>query len=87
MSKEKPLITPEAEQLFQDLKKDGYSMLIGKKEYAKIIGCSLTSIDNYMKRGYGCPNYKKLGSMQNAKVLFNLRDVANFLANLTVKTA
>jgi hypothetical protein len=35
---------------------------------------------------YVIPNYKKLAKAKNAKVVFNLIDVADFLAQ-TIKTA
>ncbi len=76
----------EAEALFISLRGEGYSLMVSKKDYAKIIGCSLSTIDNYIREGYGCPNYKKLGTAKNAKVLFSLISVANYLAQ-TVKTA
>lgn len=81
------LLTPEAEALHGELKADGYGTIIGKKEYAAIVGGSLSAIDNYIAKGYGVPNYKKLGNAKNSKVLFSLRDVAEYLAGLTVKTA
>jgi len=76
----------EAESLYISLKSEGYSLMISKKDYAKIIGCSLSTIDNYIREGYGCPNYKKLGTAKNAKVRFSLIDIANYLAQ-TIKTA
>ncbi len=76
----------EAEAIYTGLKDEGYSLMISKKNYANIIGCSLSSVDNYIREGYGCPNYKKMGKAKNAKVLFSLIDVANYLAQ-TVKTA
>ncbi len=76
----------EAETLYTELRGAGYSLMISKKDYADIIGCSLSSVDNYIREGYGCPNYKKMGKAKNAKVLFSLIDVANYLAQ-TVKTA
>jgi len=79
-------ITPESQSLYDELRLDGYSPLISKREYAQIIGCSLSTIDKYMAKGYGVPNYKKLGHQRNAKVLFSLRDVAEYLTGQTVKT-
>jgi hypothetical protein len=76
----------EAETLYTELRGDGYSLMVSKKDYADIISCSLSSVDNYIRDGYGCPNYKKLGKAKNSKVLFSLIDVANYLAQ-TVRTA
>jgi len=75
----------QSKQILEELKSQGYSLFISKKQYAEITQSSISSIDNYMAKGYGIPEYKKLGEAKNAKVLFNLIDVANYLAQ-TVKT-
>lgn len=77
----------EAKFIFNQLKADGYPLFIDKRQYAQILGCSLSSIDNYIKQGTNLPNYKKLGTAKNAKVVFNLRDVSEFIAAQTVQTA
>ena len=76
----------DAESIYMSLKSEGYTLMASKKDYAKIIGCSISTIDNYLKEGYGIPNYKKMGTAKNAKVLFSLIDIANYLAQ-TIKTA
>jgi len=81
------LVDEEAEALFSELRAEGYSLLISKKEYAKIAGCSISTVDNQIKLGYGLPNYKKMGTAKNAKVMFSLLDVANYFATQTIKTA
>ncbi|WP_201351871.1 hypothetical protein [Hydrogenimonas urashimensis] len=65
----------------------GYGPMIGKKEYAESVGCSRSAVNNYIMKGYGIPNYKKLGSQHDARIIFALKDVAEDLANQTVKTA
>jgi len=87
-------LSDAAAQLLSDLKAevnpDGtrkYGPLIDKKQYATIVGCSLSAISNYISHGYGLPNYRKIGTAKNAKVLFSLRDVAEYLSSITVKTA
>jgi len=72
--------------IYNALKADGYPLFIGKKEYARITRVSTSAVDNYIKQGYGIPDYKKMGNAKNAKVLFSLIDVAEYLAQ-TVKTA
>ena len=76
----------DALHLYNELKVDGYKSLINKKQYAQIIGCSVSAVDNYISKGYGVPNYKKLGHQKNAKVLFSLKDVAEFITSQTVYT-
>jgi len=77
----------EAKFIFDELKAEGYPLLVDKKQYSQIIGCSVSSIDNYIKQGVNLPNYKKMGTAKNAKVVFNLRDVAEYIAGQTVRTA
>ncbi|WP_207561657.1 hypothetical protein [Sulfurimonas aquatica] len=81
------LINLEAEALYSELKAEGYPLLISKKQYATISGCSLSTVDNQIKLGYGLPNYKKMGDAKNAKVMFSLISVANFFASKTIQTA
>ena len=57
---------------------------ISKAEMANELGVTVYSIDKYMANGLGVPPYKKLGKAKNAKVVFNIIDVAEFLAD-TVK--
>lgn len=75
----------EAKFILNELKAEGYPLFITKKQYAEITQVSLSAVDNYMANGYGIPNYKKMGNSKNSKVLFNLIDVANYLAQ-TIRT-
>ena len=83
----KALSTPEAQTIFDDLRAVGYGLNISKKQYAAIANCSTSAVDNYIGKGYGVPSYKKIGHQKNARVLFSLRDVAEYLAAQTVQTA
>jgi predicted transcriptional regulator len=83
----KPLSSPEAQIIFDDLRADGYGLFVSKKEYAKIVGCSTSAVDNYISQGFGIPDYRKIGHQRNARVMFALRDVAEYLAKQTIKTA
>ena len=80
------LESSNAEAIYSELREEGYPLLISKKQYSQIVNCSVSSVDNYIREGYGCPDYKKMGKAKNAKVLFSLIDVANYLAQ-TIKTA
>ena len=71
----------QAELLFKDLQESGYGLLIGKKEYAEISNYSVSAVDNFISKGYGIPNYKKIGEAKNARVLFQLREVAKYLTD------
>ena len=76
-----------AQALFNDLRSAGYGVQINKKQYAEIALCSVSAVDNYIAKGYGIPSYRKIGHQANARVLFSLRDVAEYLAAQTVMTA
>ncbi len=78
---------PEAQTIFNDLVEAGYTPFIDKKQYASILGCSVSCIDVYIQKGSSLPNYKKIGNARNGKVLFSLRDTSEFLAAQTVQTA
>jgi hypothetical protein len=59
---------------------------LSKREMATELGISYSGIDNMIAKCYGIPDYKKLGTAKNAKVVFNIIDVAQFLSQ-TIKTA
>lgn len=84
---EELLFDDEARAYYCELKADGYTLFISKKQYAKIAKCSVSKVDINIKNGYGLPNYKKMGTAKNAQVLFSLIDVANYFASQTVQTA
>ena len=54
--------------------------LLNKREYANEAGLSISTIDNYIQKGEGIANYIKLGKSKNAKVMFNIVDIADFFA-------
>lgn len=83
----KPLSSPAAQLLYDDLIAEGYSTQILKQEYAKIARCSVSTVDHYIAKNYGIPKYRKMGHQRNARVLFSLRDVAEYLASQTIQTA
>ena len=80
------LSTKEAETLLADLQSAGYGVQIRKKEYAEIVGCTTYTIDKYIARGYGIPRYRKIGNQKSSRVMFSLRDVAEYLASQTIQT-
>ena len=84
---EQPLSNPTAQALYDDLRSAGYRVQVNKKQYAEISICSTSAVDNYIAKGYGVPSYRKMGHQRNARVLFSLRDVAEYLASQTVQTA
>lgn len=73
-------------QIYNDLKDRYGKATLSKAELAKELGISYSTIDSYISKGMGIPAYKKLGSSKNAKVIFNIIDVSEFLSQ-TIKTA
>ena len=68
------------EEIVSDLrKKYGRSVLL-KKELAEELGIALSTLNNYMAKGYGIPRYRKIGDAKNAKVVFPIIEVAKFLS-------
>lgn len=59
-------------------------LVLNKRELSKEMGISVSFIDKSISRGYGIPNYIKLGSASNSKVVFNMVDVAAYLSH-TIK--
>lgn len=81
------LSNPTAQAIHEELKAAGYKVNVNKKQYAEIIGCSVSAVDHYIAKAYGIPQYKKIGQARNARVLFSLRDVAEYLSSQTVQTS
>lgn len=73
------------DNLYQYLAKKYKRAVISKSEMADELGISSSTLDLYIAKGTGLPNYKKLGKAKNSKVVFSLFDVADFLTN-TIKT-
>ena len=79
-------MTPQQQLIYNDLKDRYKKATLSKAEMAKELGISYSTIDGYISKGMGIPSYKKLGKAKNAKVIFNIADVAVFLSQ-TIKTA
>jgi len=77
---------PRAELIYQDLISRHKRTSLHKRDLAKEMGLSVSTIDLYMHKGIGVPDYKKLGNAKNSKVIFNIVDVAEYLSQ-TIKTA
>ena len=75
----------QEERLYQYLIKKYGKTVISKSEMATELGISNSTLDLYIAKGTGIPPYKKLGTAKNAKVIFNILDIATFMNN-TIKT-
>lgn len=76
----------QTQLIYNDLRTRYKKATLSKADMANELGVSSSTIDKYMKHGLGVPNYKKLGTARNAKIVFNIIDVAEFLSQ-TIKTA
>ncbi len=70
------------EIIFNSLR-DKYNITIGKKELAEILSSSVSFIDKCLMRGENIPNYKRLSSSKNSKIIFNLADVVDYICSTT----
>jgi hypothetical protein len=66
--------------MYRTLREKYGRTMITKKEVANEMYCSVSTIENGMRRGYGIPKYKKIGDPVTGTVRFNIMDVAEFLA-------
>ena len=74
------------ETIYEDLIKRYNKTTLSKSELANELGVSVSSISAYIVKGYGIPEYTKIGNAKNAKVLFPIVCVAKYLSN-TIKVA
>jgi len=67
--------------------KDKYSRtVIGKKELAKELNIAPSTLDLYISKGIGIPKYKRVSDAKNARLLFNIYDIAVYLNSGQVET-
>ncbi len=79
-------MSEETKFIFDELRKEGYPLFIDTEQYCSLLGISISTLGNRLRVGKGLPNYARAGDWKNAKILFNLKDVADFLANQTIQT-
>ncbi len=77
---------PQTEQHYNYLKEKYQKATLIKRELANEMSVSVSTINNCISKGYGIPNYSKIGDSKNASIRFNIFDVAEFLSQ-TTKTA
>ena len=73
----------QSQYLFEMLNNKYHRITISKVELASELGIGLSTLNKYLAQGIGLPNYKKVGTAKNSRVLFNISDVADFLADTT----
>ncbi len=75
----------KTEEIYNYLYSKYKKATIGKKEMATELGISPSTLDLYISRGMGIPEYRKLGEAKNSKVIWTLHSLAYFLTD-TIKT-
>jgi len=70
----------------EDLLVSQYGQVLTKKNLANLLKMSVSSINNYIVKGEGIPEYVKVGNGKNGKVLFPVVNVVDYLSN-TVSVA
>lgn len=68
-------------ELFEDFTTRYQKSTLTKKELANELGVSVSSINKYIGLGTGIPEYIKIGTARNAKVLFPVVNVVEYLSN------
>lgn len=72
--------------IHEELKSRYNKSTLSKKELADELGMSVSSINNYIVKGVGIPEYIKVGTGKNGTVLFPIVNVVDYLSN-TIKVA
>ena len=75
-----------SEQIHNDLNQRYNKATLTKKELASELGVSVSSINSYIVKGTGIPEYIKVGTGKNGKVLFPLVNLVSYLSN-TIRVA
>ena len=66
--------------------KEKYGITLTKQQLADELNVSINTINSYIVKGTGIPEYIKIGTGKNGKVLFPIVNVVDFLSN-TIKVA
>lgn len=73
------------EQTYRYLKEKYNKLVIGKREMAIELDIAPSTLDLYISKGF-IAKYKKLGTAKNARVVFNIYDVAVYLNSEKIET-
>ena len=72
--------------IHEDLNSRYNKSTLTKQELSNELGVSINTINSYIVKGTGIPEYIKIGTGKNGKVLFPIVNVVDFLSN-TIKVA
>lgn len=77
------------EKLYEELKIKYGKVTLTKQDLSEILGVSVSLINHYISKGYGIPEYVKVGSGSagsNGSVRFPVVNVVDYLSN-TIKVS
>ena len=74
------------DQKLEELLVTQYGITLTKKNLSEVLHISVSSINNYIVKGSGLPNYTKIGTSKNGTVLFPVINVVDYLSN-TIKVS
>lgn len=74
------------QEILKDLQSRYKKSTLTKKELSNELSMSLSSINQYISKGIGLPNYLKLGSGVNSRVVFPVVNIVEYLSN-TIKVS
>ena len=72
--------------ILEDLTTRYNKSTLTKQELSNELGVSVSSINSYIVKGEGIPEYVKVGTGRNGKVLFPIVNVVDYLSN-TIKVS
>jgi len=75
-----------SEKIYTELTQRYNKATLNKKELSNELGVSVSSINSYIVKGTGIPEYIKVGTGKNGKVLFPVVNVVDYLSN-TIRVA
>jgi len=73
-------------QKTEDLIVSQYGQVLTKQNLAHLLKVSVSSINNYIVKGEGVPEYIKVGNGKKGKVLFPVVNVVSYMSN-TIKVS
>lgn len=74
------------ELILKDLQSRYSKSTLTKEEVAKELNISVSSINSYIVKGTGIPEYLKIGNSKNSKVVFSVISLSIYLSN-TIKVS
>lgn len=74
------------ERIYEELKTKYGKVTLTKQDLSEILGVSVSLINHYISKGYGIPEYVKVGSGRNSSIRFSTINVVEYLSN-TIKVS